>query len=56
MTLCCLPNSKFFEMVSGKRNAFLRGFQTNKPMVPFVTDTLGDLVRDFFGRIIIKEF
>ena len=51
-----LAKLKFFEMVSGKRNAFLRGFQTNKPMVPFTTDTLGDLVRDFFGRIIIKEF
>ena len=43
----------FFEMVPSKHNAFLRGFQTNKPMVPFVADTLGDLVCDFFGRIIL---
>ena len=43
----------FFEMVPSKHSAFLRGFQTNKPMVPFVADTLGDLVCDFFGRIIL---
>ena len=46
---------KFFEMVSSKHTAFLRGFQTNKPMVPFIADTLGDLVSDFFGRIILKD-
>ena len=46
---------KFFEMVSSKLNAFLRGFQTNKLMVPFIADTLGDLVLDFFGRIIVKD-
>ena len=46
---------KFFEMVSGKPNAFLGGFQTNKPMVPFVADILGDLVRNFFGRTILKD-
>ena len=31
---------KFFEMVSDKVNALLRGFQTNRPMVPFIADTL----------------
>ena len=46
---------KFFEMVSSKHTAFLRGFQTNKPMVPFIADTLRDLVCDFFGRIISKD-
>ena len=46
---------KFFKMVSSKLNTFLRGFQTNKPMVPFITDTPGDLVRDFFGRKILKD-
>ena len=46
---------KFFEMVSGKLNAFLKGFQTNKPMVPLIVDTLKDLLRDFFGRIILKD-
>ena len=46
---------KFFEMASGKPNAFLRGFQTNKLMVSFIMDTLGDLVCDFLGRIILKS-
>ena len=46
---------KFFELVSGKFKAFLRGIQINKPMVPFIADTLGDLVRDLFGRIIVKD-
>ena len=30
---------KFFEMISSKLNVFLRGFQINKPMVPFFADT-----------------
>ena len=46
---------KYFEMVSGKLNAFLRGFRTKKPMVLFIAETLGDLVRDFFGSIILKD-
>ena len=45
----------WFKMVSSKLNAFLRGFRTNKPMVPFIADTLRDLVCDFFGRIISKD-
>ena len=46
---------KFFEMISGKLNVFLRGFQTNKLMVSFIADNLGDLVCDFFGRIFLKD-
>ena len=46
---------KFFEMIPGKINAFLRGFQTNKRMVPFTADALGNLVRNFFGRIIVED-
>jgi hypothetical protein len=46
---------KFFEMVSGKLNAFLRGFQTDKPMVPFMTTILGDIVYDLLNRIILKD-
>ena len=34
---------------------FLRDFQTNKPIIPFIAYTLGDLVRDFFGRIVLKD-
>lgn len=46
---------KFFAMVSGKLNVFLRGFQTDKPMIPFMADVLGDIVRDFIERIILKD-
>ena len=45
---------KFFEMVSGKLNAFLKGFQTLLKGFQSV-DTLKDLLRDFFGRIILKD-
>ena len=46
MTLCCLPKLKFFQMASSKLYALLRGFQTKKPMVPFITDKIGDLARE----------
>ena len=45
----------FLEMVSGKLNVFLRGFKTNKAMVPFIADTLRDLVRDSYGRNILND-
>ena len=48
-------HDQFFEMISGKLNAFLRGFQTNKPMLPFITHTLRDLVFDYFGRNILND-
>ena len=40
-----------FQMVYSKLNAFLRGFQTNKPMVTFKAR----YPRAFFGRIILKD-
>ena len=46
---------KFFEMVSGKMNSFLRSFQTDAPMILFMADTIGNLVRDFLRRIILKD-
>ena len=46
---------KFFEMVHHKLNAFLRGFQTDSPMVPFFADVLGGIVRDLLERIILKD-
>ena len=49
-------HDQFFAMISRKLNAFLRGFQTNKPMVPFITDTLRDLVFDYYGRNILNDF
>ena len=42
-------------MVSHNLNAFLRGFQTNSPMVPFFADVLGGIVRDLLERIILKD-
>lgn len=47
--------AKFFEMIAGKMNSFLRAFQTDSPMVPFMADTIGDLVKDFSSRIILKD-
>ena len=46
---------KFFEMVSHKLNAFLRGFQTDSSMVPFFADVLGGILRDLLERIILKD-
>ena len=46
---------KFFKMVSHKLNAFLRGFQTDSPMVPFFSDVPGGIVRDLLERIILKD-
>ena len=46
---------KFFDMVSGKVNSFLRGFQTDAPVIPFMADAIGDLVCDFLRRIILKD-
>ena len=43
---------KFFEMVFVKLNAFLRVFKTSRH---FIAHTVGDLVRNFFGRIIFKN-
>ena len=48
-------HDQFFELIPGKLNAFLRGFQTNKPMLPFITHTLRDLVFDYFGRNILND-
>ena len=45
----------FFEMLSEKLNAFLRGFQTDKPMVPFMATILGNIVHDLLSRIILKD-
>ena len=42
-------------MVCHKLNAFLRGFKTNSPMVPFFIDVLDGIVRDLLERIIHKD-
>ena len=45
----------FYEMVSHKLNIFLRGFQTDCPMVPFFADVLGGIVRVLLERNIHKD-
>ena len=42
-------------MVSCKLNAFLWGFQTDRPIVAFFADVLGGIVHDLLERIILKE-
>ena len=42
-------------MVSHKLNAFLQGFQTDSPMVPFFANFLGGIVCDLLERIILKD-
>ena len=42
-------------MISNKLNAFLEGFQTDNPMIPFMVDVLGNIVKDFLSRIILKD-
>ena len=46
---------KFFELVSHKLNAFLQGFQTDNPMVPFFIYVRGGIVHDLLERIILKD-
>ena len=46
---------KFFEMIAGKMGSFLRGFQTNTPVIPFMADTIGDVVCDFLRRVVLKD-
>ena len=38
---------KFFEPFSSKLNEFLRGFQTDQPMFPYLVETLEKLLRIF---------
>ena len=46
---------KFFKIMSHKLNAFLWGFKTDSPMVPFFADVLDSIVRDFLEKIILKD-
>ena len=43
---------KLFEFLSGKLNKFLRGFQTDQPMVPFLCETLEELLRSIMDMFI----
>lgn len=46
---------KFVQYVSMKLNTFLRGFQTDRPMMPFLFDVLRDLVESFMSMYIRRE-
>ena len=46
---------KFFEMIAGKMGSFLRSFQTNTPVIPFMADTIGVAVCDFLRRVVLKD-
>ena len=53
-TLICVK-FKFVEMLSWKFNKFLRGFQTDYPMVPFLYSALEDLLRWLMERFVLEE-
>ena len=43
---------KLFEYVSSLLNEFLRGFQTDQPMVPFLCETLGSILRTILSMYV----
>ena len=45
----------FFEEISRKLNKFLRRFQTDAPMVPFLVDTIEEVLRDFCSKFILDD-
>jgi hypothetical protein len=53
----CLAPVKllFFEEVAKKLNEFLVVFQTDKPMAPFLTETLENLIRTLMSKFIRKD-
>ena len=46
---------KFVEMLSWKFHKFLRGFQTDYPMVPFLYSALEDLLRWLMEKFVLEE-
>ena len=46
----------FFEEVAKKLNEFLLVFQTDKPMAPFLMETLEDLINTLTGNSFAKTF
>ena len=45
----------FVEQIAGKLNTFLCRFQTDAPMVPFLVDSLEDIVRDLCSKFILDD-
>ena len=46
---------KFVEFIAEKLNTFLRGFQTDQPMVPFLCDTLKELLLSLMNMFILNQ-
>ena len=46
---------KFVEFIAEKLNTFLRGFQTDQPMVPFLCDTLKELLLSLMNKFILNQ-
>ena len=46
---------KFFESIAAKLNGFLRRFQSDAPMVPFLVNTLEEITREFCSKFILVE-
>ena len=46
---------KFLELLSSKLNEFLRGFQTDQPIVTFLAETLETLWRSFMNMFILQS-
>lgn len=44
-----------FEDIAAKLNVFLKGFQTDSPMVPFISDVLEAIIRDLMKRFVLKS-
>ena len=45
---------KFSELLPPQLNEFLRVFQTEQPMVPFLAETLETLLRSFMNMFVLK--
>ena len=45
---------KFVDFIAATLNTFLKGFQTDQPMVPFLTDVLEGAMTSLLGMFILK--
>ena len=45
---------KFLEFVSNKLNKFLRGYQTDQPMIPFLCNSLKEILISLLQIFILK--
>ena len=50
-----MQNLDSVESVSWKLNEFLRGFQNEKPMLPFICEELGGLLRWCLDKFVLKD-